>query len=89
MMSQPEPLFQINDGTVYLGTKCPATKLTIEPTEPMQLHNGKHSYSLEIDEDTHWALVKLGAELRMHQEDYAEQLLKSHCEAELNRETSD
>jgi hypothetical protein len=55
----------------------------------MMLHNGKHSYTLEIDEDTHWALVKLGAELRMHQEDYAEQLIKSHCEAELNREASD
>jgi hypothetical protein len=55
----------------------------------MMLSNGKYRYDIELDEDTHWALVKLGAELRMHQEDYAEQLLKSHCEAELNREASD
>ena len=79
----------MTDSTVYLGTKCPATKLTIEPTEPMQLHNGKYRYDIEVDEDTHWMLVKLGAEIRMHQEDYAEQLLKAHCEEQLNREAAD
>jgi hypothetical protein len=60
-----------------------------ERFQEMMLSNGKYRYDIELDEDTHWALVKLGAELRMHQEDYAEQLLKSHCEAELNREASD
>ena len=37
-----------------------------------------HRYDLEIDDDTHWALVKLGAEYKMHHEDYAEQALKSY-----------
>lgn len=53
----------------------------------MMLSNGKYRYDIELDEETHWILVKLGAELRMHQEDYAEQLLRSHCETYLNRET--
>ena len=52
---------QINDGTVYLGTQCPSTILTIEPTNPMQLHNGKYTMHLEVDEETYWGLVKLGA----------------------------
>lgn len=45
-------------------------------------------YDLELDSDTHWGLVKLGAEIKMHQEDYAEQVLKAHVEHELGRQTS-
>ena len=55
----------------------------------MMFSNGKYRYDIEVDEDTHWMLVKLGAEIRMHQEDYAEQLLKAHCEEQLNREAAD
>lgn len=40
----------------------------------------KHRYDLELNNDTHWGLVKLAAEIRMHQEDYAEQVLKAHVE---------
>ena len=43
-------------------------------------------YDLELDPDTHWGLVKLGAEIRMHQEDYAEQVLKAHVEHELGQQ---
>ena len=47
-------------------------------------------YDLELDQDTHWGLVKLGAELRMHQEDYAEGVLKAHVKHELGKQvTSD
>lgn len=53
----------------------------------MMLSNGKYRYDIEVDEETHWILVKLGAEIRMHQEDYAEHLLRSHCEAYLSGET--
>lgn len=56
--------------------------------QEMMLSNGKYRYDIEVDEDTHWMLVKLGAEIRIHQEDYAEQLLKSHCEAQLNQEAA-
>jgi len=46
-------------------------------------------YDLELDQDTHWGLVKLGAELRMHAESYAEEILKAHVEHELGKQTTD
>jgi hypothetical protein len=46
-------------------------------------------YDLELDQDTHWGLVKLGAELKMHAESYAEEVLKAHVEHELGKQTSD
>lgn len=46
-------------------------------------------YDLELDQDTHWGLVKLGAELRMHAESYAEEVLKAHVEHELGKKTTD
>lgn len=45
-------------------------------------------YDLELDQDTHWGLVKLGAELRMHAESYAEEVLKAHVEHELGKEVT-
>lgn len=45
-------------------------------------------YDLDIPEDTHWALVKLAAELKMHQEDYAENVLIGHVERELDRQAA-
>lgn len=46
-------------------------------------------YDLELNQDTHWGLVKLGAELRMHPENYAEEVLKAHVEHELGKQTTD
>lgn len=46
-------------------------------------------YDLELDQDTHWGLVKLGAELKMHAETYAEEVLKAHVEHELGKQTKD
>jgi hypothetical protein len=45
-------------------------------------------YDLELDQDTHWGLVKLGAELKMHQENYAEEVLKAHVEHELGKQVA-
>ena len=54
------------------------------------MDNKLHRYDLEIDNDTHWALVKLGAEHQMHYEEYAEQVLKGHVEQyELDQQTKD
>ena len=50
---------------------------------------GDKRYDLEIPEDTHWELVKLAAELKMHHEDYAQNVLIGHVESELDRETKD
>jgi hypothetical protein len=52
----------------------------------MILSNGKHSYHLEFDDDTHWALVKIGAEIKMDSETYAEQVLTSHVEQFLGQQ---
>jgi len=42
-------------------------------------------YELDIPEDTHWELVKLAADLKMHHEDYAINVLIGHVESELDR----
>ena len=60
-------------------------------TNPSQTFMTKTTerYDLELDQDTHWGLVKLGAELRMHSESYAEEVLKAHVEHELGKQTTD
>jgi hypothetical protein len=46
-------------------------------------------YDLEIPEDAHWELVKLAADLKMHHEDYAQNVLIGHVESELDRKAND
>jgi hypothetical protein len=46
-------------------------------------------YDLDLPEDTHWELVKLAAELKMHHEDYAQNVLIGHVEQELDRKAKD
>ena len=41
----------------------------LESTKP------KRRYDIEVDEDTHWELVRMAAAKEQHQEDYVEQLL--------------
>jgi hypothetical protein len=58
---------------------------TTEPMTPIRYH-----YDLEeLPEDIHWELVKLAADLRMHHEDYARNVLISHVEQELDRKAKD
>lgn len=49
---------------------------------------GDKRYDLEIPDDTHWELVKLAADLKMHHEDYAQNVLIGHVEQELDRKAS-
>ena len=35
----------------------------------------KRRYDIEVDDDTHWELVRMAARQKLHQEDYVEQLL--------------
>ena len=54
------------------------------------MDNKLHRYDLEINNDTHWALVKLGADHQMHYEQYAEEVLKAHVEQQLlDQQTKD
>ena len=61
-------------------------KLTTSKT--MQLHNGKYTMHLEVDEDTYWGLVRLGADIKTDCETYAENILLGHVESELDREAT-
>jgi len=61
-------------------------KLTTSKT--MQLHNGKYTMHLEVDEETYWGLVKLGAEIKTDSETYAENILLGHVQSELDREAA-
>ena len=45
-----------------------------------------HNYHLEIPDDLHWELVKLGAELKMDYEVYAEEVLKMHAEDAISKQ---
>ena len=41
----------------------------VESTKP------KRRYDIEVDDDTHWELVRIAAKQKLHQEDFVEQLL--------------
>jgi len=60
-----------------------ARQLAMQPRNDTIM--GDKRYDLEIPEDTHWELVKLAADLKMHHEDYAQNLLINHVESELDR----
>jgi hypothetical protein len=62
-------------------------KLTTSKT--MQLHNGKYTMHLEVDEDTYWGLVRLGADIKTDCETYAENILLGHVQSELDRQAAD
>lgn len=54
------------------------------------MDNKLHRYDLEVDDNTHWTLVRIGAEHKMHYEQYAEEVLKAHVEQyELDQQTKD
>jgi hypothetical protein len=55
----------------------------------MMLSNGKRKLDLEVDESTYWNLVKLGAEIQMDHETYAENILIGHVETELDKQATD
>ena len=70
---------ELIDRAITLLEKYPSTLMT----------QTNERYDLELDQDTHWGLVKLGAELKMHAESYAEEVLKAHVEHELGKQTTD
>lgn len=58
-------------------------------SKTMMLSNGKYTMHLEVDEETYWGLVKLGAEIKTDSETYAENILLGHVQSELDREVTD
>ena len=69
----PHTAFMIN----HLGLKT--------PPKPMEKYI---RYDLEVPEDTHWEIVKMAADLRMHHEDYVQNMLVAHVEQHLDNEAS-
>lgn len=64
---------QMHDGSPY----------SIYPLN--QMHDGRFRYEIYLEEDIHWTLVSLAAGNRMHQEDYAEQILTEYATIAMNR----
>ena len=42
---------------------------------PVESTKLKRRYDIEVDDDTHWVLVRIAARQKLHQEDFVEQLL--------------
>ena len=76
----------MTDDELYDYALCLAIKAS---EQPMILSNGKYSLHLEVDEDTYWGLIKLGAEIKTDCETYAENILLGHVQSELDREVAD
>ena len=66
MTNQPEHKVNAKLAELLLNSSIPTP---VESTEP------KRRYDIEVDEDTHWELVRIAATKKQHQEDYVEQLL--------------
>lgn len=51
--------------------------------------NNLHPLNLEVDvdDDVYWGLIKLGAELKMHPEEYIAHVITTHVEHELDKQT--
>jgi hypothetical protein len=50
-----------------------------KPT-PVESIKEKRTYHIEVDDDTHWALVRIAAKQKLHQEDFVESLLVEFIE---------
>jgi hypothetical protein len=70
-----EAIIKVSDDILEYARQLATQPLMTKPTR----------YDLDLPEDTHWELVKLAAELKMHHEDYALNVLIGHVESELDR----
>ncbi len=83
-----DPLFQY-DGSWLHSIPWDFSPAAQERSQKMMLSNGKYSLQLEVDEDTYWGLIKLGAEIKTDCETYAENILLGHVQTELDRKVED
>jgi len=47
----------------------------LSKTTPVESTKEKHTYHIEVDDNTHWALISIAAKQKLHQEDFVENLL--------------
>lgn len=65
MTNQPEHTVDSRLTGFLLSSSIPK----VESTKP------KRRYDIEIDDDTHWELVRIAAKNKQHHEDFVEQIL--------------
>jgi hypothetical protein len=56
-------------------TTQPSLEELLKSSMPVKSTKPKRRYDIEIDDDTHWELVRIAAKQKLHQEDFVEQLL--------------
>jgi hypothetical protein len=49
--------------------------LNLSKPTPVESAKEKRTYHIEVDDNTHWALVSIAAKQKLHQEDFVENLL--------------
>jgi hypothetical protein len=49
--------------------------LNLSKPTPVESTKENHTYHIEVDDNTHWALVSIAAKQKLHQEDFVENLL--------------
>jgi len=49
--------------------------LNLSKPTPVYSTKERRTYQIEVDDDTHWALVSIAAKQKLHQEDFVENLL--------------
>lgn len=65
MTTQPKQTVDSRLAELLLSSSIPKVEST----------KSKRRYDIEVDDDTHWELVRIAARQKLHQEDFIEQLL--------------
>ena len=65
-MTNPVDNAIINKATELFGHSKPT---------PVESTKERRTYHIEVDDNTHWALVSIAAKQKLHQEDFVESLL--------------
>ena len=58
-----------------VDSKLAELLLSSSISTPVESTKLKRRYDIEVDDDTHWELVRIAARQKLHQEDFVEQLL--------------
>lgn len=63
-----------NQSDIPIGSRIEELLNLSKPT-PVESTKEIRTYHIEVNDDTHWALVSIAAKNKLHQEDFVEQLL--------------
>jgi hypothetical protein len=63
-----------------IGASSMEEFLRLSKPTPVESTKEKRTYHIEVDDNTHWALVSIAAKQKLHQEDFVENLLVGFVE---------